>query len=373
MANITEDQYKKALIETARRSNQITDFQKNISVARQELEQIQNSGVTGDQLDAERVFELERSVNTNEQNLLQAQVSLNEAQAIVEEFENQPVIPSDADRLTLEKYENSSILSNSRSQEESGTIEPNAKDQITDEYGRPMRVPFGAMPVLPKSASTNIKSLNGNTENRDTRVKIRVPSEYLTNLTRGGRNGVLRSHKGIIFPYTPQVSFQNKADYAPQNPIHSNYTQYFYQRSSVSEISISGKFSVANEDEAEIYVSTVHLLRALTKMKSGGLIGDPDSGSPPPVCRLDAYGAFMLQNVPVAISMFKIDLPDNVDYYTLGKRSGSSANTTYEMTSVPVLSTISISCIPMYSRAEMQKFSVSKWLNDKGVRKAGFL
>jgi hypothetical protein len=74
----------------------------------------------------------------------------------------------------------------------------------------------------------------------------------------------------------------------------------------------------------------------------------------------------MLKNVPVAISSFKIELPDGVDYYT-------SNLTPFDGTSVPVISTIALTLIPMYSRAEMQKFTVSNWLADSNVRKSGIL
>ena len=368
MSEISNAQYQKARNDESLYIQRIISYQTKFIEAEADLNKARDEGAS-----TETISQIENRLARASESLDAAKTDLTNAQIVIAEFENQTTIPSVSDTEILKKYESATIQSNSRSQDESGVVEPDAFFQETDEYGRPVRVPYGAMPAVPKVATVTIKSISGNTVNQDTRVKIRVPDEYITNLTRGGKDGILRQHKGIIFPYTPQISFQNKADYASQNPLHSNYTQYFYQKSSVSDISISGKFSVANEDEAEIYISIIHLLRALTKMKSGGLIGDADSGTPPPVCRLDAYGAFMLQNVPVAISMFKIDLPDNVDYFTLGKRSGTSANSNYDATSVPVLSNITITCIPMYSRAEMQRFSVSKWLNDKGIRKAGFL
>jgi hypothetical protein len=284
---------------------------------------------------------------------------------------SQITVPSQTDVSTILKYETAGSVSATRSQQTEGAF-GRTDGSGTNDIGRDKIVPNGAIPVTPKSASVDFTSMSGKEINKDMRVKIRVPETYWTPLTQGP-GSELKKLKGIIFPYTPSLSIENKADYVEQKPLHSNYSVYFYQRSSVSPISISGKFTVGNETEATIYVATLHLLRALTKMKSGGSSGDADSGAPPPVCRLDAYGAFMLENVPVAISNFKIDLPDNVDYYTLGKTSGSIANTLYEMTSVPVMSTISVTCIPMYSRSEMQKFNVSQWIGEKYVRKAGYL
>lgn len=161
------------------------------------------------------------------------------------------------------------------------------------------------------------------------------------------------------------ITYEHKADYTTQNITHSNFALHFYQRSSVSAIQITGEFTVQNEADAAMYLSTVHILRALTKMQTGL---DSNPGSPPPVCRLDAYGDYMLKNVPVAIASFRLELPNKVDYFTIGK----SAAGVYGQTSVPTLSTLSINCIPIYSRAEMQKFSVKNWLTTPSTVRNGY-
>jgi hypothetical protein len=231
------------------------------------------------------------------------------------------------------------------------------------------KLPKGAIPFITPSATVNVTNAAGQKITKDQRVKIRVPNEYLVNLTQGTGNQRLGKLGGIVFPYTPSITYDQKADYTSQTPTHSNFAINFYQKSSITPITISGKFTVQNENDANVYLAVVHLLRSLTKMKAGGPSGDSDSGAPPPVCRLDAYGPFMLDNVPVAISNFKIELPEGVDYFTTGR--GSSK--TYEQTSVPTVSTITISLVPMYSRAEMQKFSVQGWLGNSNIRKAGYL
>ena len=110
-----------------------------------------------------------------------------------------------------------------------------------------------------------------------------------------------------------------------------------------------------NEEEAGLYIAVVHLLRVLTKMQFGN---DPNAGSPPPICRLLAFGDYMLNNVPVAVTSFKADYPDNVDYF----RTGDTVKD-FGYTSVPVLSTINLTLIPMYSRAEMLRGTVTGWIN----------
>ena len=283
---------------------------------------------------------------------------------------------------TEKKLENSSTVapstadtSNVDSQTSYDTGNNNTVGQGTNSLGRTISLPVGAMPPKPNPVNVTFKNMAGEQQPQDMRVKIRVPKNYLTLYTKGtgNKDGVLGEFGGIIFPYQPSISYEHKAEYNMQTPLHSNYTQYFYKNSQVTPINISGKFSVSNENEAIVYIATVHLLRSLTKMRFGGSTGDADSGAPPPVCRLDAYGTFMLQNVPVVINSFKIDLTENMDFYTLGKRSGSLANTLYEKTAVPILSTISIGLLPVYSRDEIQKFNVTQWLNEKYVRKAGYL
>jgi hypothetical protein len=201
---------------------------------------------------------------------------------------------------------------------------------------------------------------------KDLRVRIKVPQPYLSSKFTTGAKGQLASIGGIIFPYTPSISFEHKADYAQQTPTHSNYAINFYKGSSVSDIQISGLFTVQNDQDAINYISTIHLLRSLTKMGFGNETGGIIKGSPPPVCRLFAYGNFMLENVPVAITSFKTDLPVDADSYWLN-------DATFDEAFIPTRSTISVTCRPMYSRNEMLSATVSGYLNDVGQRTKGIL
>lgn len=217
----------------------------------------------------------------------------------------------------------------------------------------------GATPSRPPGAQAQWS------EAKDLRVKLRVPNEYLKGPSAGPAN-ILQKNGGILFPYTPTISVENQAQYASQSPLHSNYAQYFYKNSAVSPINLTAKFTVQNEFEGAVLLGVIHLLRSLTKMKWGN---DPDAGSPPPVCRFDAYGDYMMFNVPVAIASWRHELPDSVDYITIG-RPGSP--TTYGRTMVPVLSTINITMNVMYSRREMLEYNVKDWLSG-GLRYRGYL
>lgn len=213
-------------------------------------------------------------------------------------------------------------------------VEP-ATQALADE-GRRQGLPVGAEFFNRSPATAQWKSAG------DMRVKIRVPTMYLT-----GPAATLKNLGGIIFPFTPTINYETQATYSEQIPIHSNFAQYFYQKSRVGPITVVGKFVNQNKSDATYYLATLHLLRSLTKMLWGK---DPGAGAPPPVCRLDAYGDYMLNNIPVAVSQFKAEMPDSVDYIAVGNNM------------VPSIATISVTMNIMYSRQEIQKYSVSDWL-----------
>lgn len=217
----------------------------------------------------------------------------------------------------------------------------------------------------------------------DLRARIRVPENYLKKSTKGSAAEELSN--GIIFPYTPQISFEQKAEYNSIPAQHTNYAQYFYKNSGVSSITVTAKFTVQNSKEAQVYLSTKHLLSALTKMPYGTDLG---AGSPPPICRLDAYGSYMLKNIPIVITSFRVDFPQDVDYF-MGSVNESEMKTQSDeelfqqgyqpdefeanrqidvsysdYNFVPTVSTFNISCQPLYSRREMLEFNVKNFLEN---------
>jgi hypothetical protein len=242
-------------------------------------------------------------------------------------------------------------------------------------------------PSLNAPTTVNFYDRTGTQLKKDHRVRIQVPavygkntgkgasSIYHTQFTQGDKfqkelspsNGGVG---GIIFPYTPQITLEHKADYTTSNQMHSNFAQHFYQRSSVSPITITGKFTVQDDEDANVYLSTIHMLRGLTKMHFGP---DANAGSPPPVCKLYAWGSWMLWNIPVVVTSFRNELPDTVDYYSLSTGEGADVKTTlFQDTMVPVVSSITVTLLPMYSRREQQTFGVENWFNGQ-VSGKGYL
>jgi hypothetical protein len=296
-------------------------------------------------------------IDSNLETIKQAETSKAEAQAQLATFGEQTSVPSATDVATEKKYEDPTRVPDSATNADSLRAK---QDQLAGEGTdgsaltkwsddkKASRLPPN---VPPGADSTNKKPVSAAWAGaKDLRVFLRVPTAYLEGPSTDKIGfPLLRDLGGIMFPYTPQISYESAASYTAVNPVHSNFTQNFYKNSSVGNITVAGKFTVQNEKEGAIYCAVIHLLRSLTKMRQGD---EPNAGSPPPVCRLDAFGDYMLSNVPVVITSVKFDLPDSVDYIQVPM---------YKTTLVPTISTITLGLAIMYSRQEMQDFTVRDW------------
>jgi len=151
----------------------------------------------------------------------------------------------------------------------------------------------------------------------------------------------------ITFPTTPSFSLSNKANYPNQELVHANFPHAVYKNSTSDDISISGEFPVETDIDAANWLRTISLGRGLTKMFFGG------SGNPPPICTLSGYGA-VLKHIPVVIKSFQVDFKDDVHY--INTAGGS----------VPRLSTIQITCMPVYSKSSQRGFSLGAYANNGG-------
>ena len=184
----------------------------------------------------------------------------------------------------------------------------------------------------------------------------------------------LLSTDGVIFPYVPSVTVSHSAKYGSQPLTHTNYQNYFYESSEVSQIQISGDFTVQNTNEALYLLAALYFFRASTKMFYGQ--SEKFQGSPPPVVYLDGYGQHYLPHVPCVVTQFSHTMPADVDYIEYSTPYVDSSGTTYDnygnpvansstgssgpiRTRVPTASTISVTLQPVYSRTKQREFNYS--------------
>lgn len=122
----------------------------------------------------------------------------------------------------------------------------------------------------------------------------------------------LQNSNGVIFPYTPRISTSYSANYDKYDLVHSNYRGYFYKNSAVNDINITATFTAQDTNEAQYLLAVIHFFRSVTKM----FYGSKDSlrGSPPPIVYLVGYGDYQFNGHPCLVSNFQYELPGDVDY-----------------------------------------------------------
>jgi hypothetical protein len=213
----------------------------------------------------------------------------------------------------------------------------------------------------------------------DWRVRLSLPAD---DTLIAGLYGPLTEAGGLIFPYTPQVTFGSTATYDTTAVVHQNFPFQSYQSSAPNQITIAADFYVEDQAQAQYWIAAIHFLRMVTKMYTGDM---DSSGSPPPILRLNGYGDFVLKNVPVVVTNFTITLNNDCDYISTEIKAGVSVSDTAtgivgsislagasvsswfsaaaasavdHKAHVPTKSTITIMLNPIYSRESARLFSL---------------
>ena len=216
--------------------------------------------------------------------------------------------------------------------------------------------------------------------NRDWRVRLSVPN--VTSFKASPLLSPLKKTNGLVFPFTPTIIVAHSANYQAIAPTHTNCPYFAYQNSQVDQLVITGDFFVQNGVEAEYWVAALHYLRSATKMFYGGEA--ETLGAPPPVVKLNGYGDFIFKDVPVVITNFTVDLPQDVDYiatglgdaFTIEKSvsgaAGQMINEKRDSVSwAPTQSLITVTVQPIYSRREIEKFSLQNYVKGEYIKNGG--
>ena len=215
-------------------------------------------------------------------------------------------------------------------------------------------VQFGANPITRSVAQARVLQQSGSDVVPDWRVSISVPpaimmGDVLAPLNADG------AYARMIFPFNPSIMIGHAANYSQIHPTHTNYPYQAYENSQVNEYTIIGEFVNETQSDARYWIACLHFLRTVTKMFYGN--DSNFTGSPPPVCRLNGYGPHVLNNVPVVITNFSMDMPNDVDYIECvvdGKPNF-----------VPTQVTVTVSCVPNYARRTQARFSLQDFASGK--------
>ena len=163
--------------------------------------------------------------------------------------------------------------------------------------------------------------------NGDWRVKLRLAPNanylYLDPDAKGGILAPLAVSDGVIFPYTPKIDTAYKANYTTYDLTHSNYRGYFYQNSYVDAVNITCPFTAQSTDEANYLLAVIHFFRSVTKMFYGQ---DTQRGAPPPLVYLSGLGEYQFNDHACVVSSFNYTLPSDVDYIRSGSPNINNTN-----------------------------------------------
>ena len=184
----------------------------------------------------------------------------------------------------------------------------------------------------------------------DWRVSLSVPQVIMDS---GGNILAPLGSTGnrMIFPFNPTILISHSANYSQVHPTHTNFPYNAYENSQVDPMTVVGEFLQENEADAQYWIAVLHYLRTMTKMFYGSS-GEP-LGNPPPVARLNGYGKHVLNNIPVLITNFTTDLPQDVDYI--------ECSVDGQINYVPTQCTFSVTVAPNYARRSQSRFSLQDY------------
>jgi hypothetical protein len=177
-----------------------------------------------------------------------------------------------------------------------------------------------------------------------------------------GTGVALQRTRGILFPYTPNISVSHQVEYSQYDLVHTNYQQNAYSKTRNPNLQLTGMFVSQTPAEALYTIGVLHFLRVVTKMNFGR--DDPEAGTPPPVLEFSAYGAHNFRRVPVLVGSFSYVYEDGVDYVKVEFNG--------ETMQIPSLLNISIDLLPQYSPDKQSGFSLNDFARGNGY-KGGFI
>lgn len=242
----------------------------------------------------------------------------------------------------------------------------------SSDFGTSIRrrnIPAGA--ELANNNSVNARFVSSDTSaGLDWRVKISVPitGDYRTSPIL---SPLASTDYKVVFPLTPQLAITHTANYDAMTLTHTNYPFHAYSNSMIEEITITAEFPVENETDGAYFLAVIHFFRSMTKMAYGETT---NKGAPPNLAKLSGYGDFVLPNVPIAVRSFTNAFDGQVDYIKVPLKTQNTTNFQSDgrYVYIPRMNTVNITVIPIYSRGNIESFSLDKYVNGEMMDK-GFL
>ena len=179
--------------------------------------------------------------------------------------------------------------------------------------GNPAGGDWGAM--AQSNAAVRPVDFQNNSDAQGRRVRLRPkPAAAVGENSIYGGSGLLqplRNTNGLVWPYQPTIIYEQSVDYSAIDMVHVNQEILAYTKTPALKLSVTGQFSVQNQQEGIYALAAIHFMRVVTKMYFGT---GPNLGTPPPVLLFDAYGQYMFNQLPVIVTNYSVELPADIDY-----------------------------------------------------------
>lgn len=206
-----------------------------------------------------------------------------------------------------------------------------------------------------------------NTDQTDFRVRIRafpntwnevygdpLPENIMFPLHPEAKSDGFLGMNGMVFPYTPTITWAQSVQYNAINVVHANQDFQAYSHTPSQTFTITGPFTAQNPQEARYMLACMHFLRTVTKMRYGQ---SKNLGLPPPVLLLSGYGKYIFNDLPVIITQYTFEYNNNVDMvpvYIPGNKGEPVAW-------VPSLQNISVSVTVQQTPNKLRQFDFDKF------------
>lgn len=120
---------------------------------------------------------------------------------------------------------------------------------------------------------------------------------------------------GMVWQTTPQIFLSGTAEYDGHQGQGQNYPIQTFNKSIPPELPIAADFFATDNYEARYLLAVFTFIKIATKGYYGDqAVRNSEYGTPPPVLLFEYLGEHGFNKIPVVISNFTIQYPDDVDY-----------------------------------------------------------
>lgn len=229
---------------------------------------------------------------------------------------------------------------------------------------------FATLSDTPATPINTYSNVNNNSDRWD-RVKLRFfPGHPLA--TYPGILAPLAQTTGLVWLYKPTINISANIDYETMSLTHSIQDIHSFVTNRAPTITVAGSMISQSVNDAMYAIAAIHFLQSVSKM-AYGVVGQTSAsmsrntfnfeniqattipaGTPPPVLILSGYGSNMLNDLPVVVTNFSLDLPTDVDYIEVPAGYGAGSK-------IPVSFTLQVTLAVQRSPQSMRAFNLDKF------------